>query len=188
MIWVSSDGRRIVTSDVNAATITVIDKLVAPIGPVGGGVADWQEGHIAVGRGAEGFDVTPDGKEIWVANAGDGTISIIDAGTKKVAQTLDAGVMGANRLKITPDGKLALVSSLRLPDLVIFDVATRREIKRVKIGRGAAGIEIQPDGARAYVACTPDDYIVVIDLKSMEVAGRIDAGKQPDGLAWAVRR
>jgi YVTN family beta-propeller protein len=188
MIWVSSDGRRIVTSDVNAATISVIDKLVAPIGPVGAGVADWQESHIPVGRGAEGFDVTPDLKEIWVANAGDGTISIIDAGTKKVAQTLDANVVGANRLKITPDGKRALVSSLRLPDLVIFDVASRREVRRVKVGRGAAGIEIQPDGVRAYVACTPDDYVVVIDLKSMEVLSRIDAGKQPDGLAWAVRR
>lgn len=187
MIWVSSDGRRIVTSDVNAATITIIDKLPAPAGR-GGATADWDEVHIAVGRGSEGFDVTPDGKEIWVANAGDGTISIIDAVTKKSAQTLNANVMGANRLKITPDGKLALVSSLRLPDLAIFDVGTRREIKRVKIGRGAAGIEIQPDGARAYVACTPDDYIVVVDLKSMDVAGRIDAGKQPDGLAWAVRR
>lgn len=187
MIWVSTDGRRIVTSDVNAAAITIIDKLATPAGRGGGSVADWDEVHIAVGRGSEGFDVTPDGKEIWVANAGDGTISIIDVGAKRVAQTQRANVPGANRLKFTPDGKLALVSSLRLPDLVIFDVATRQEIKRVKIGRGAAGIEIQPDGARAYVACTPDDYIVVVDLKSMDVIGHIDAGKQPDGLAWAKR-
>ncbi len=187
MIWVSSDARRIVTSDVNAATITIIDRLPTLAGR-GGSVADWDEVHISVGRGSEGFDVTPDGKEIWAANAGDGTISVIDAGAKKVAQTLIANVQGANRLKITPDGKLALVSSLRLPDLTIFDVATRREIRRVKIGRGAAGIEIQPDGARAYVACTPDDYIVVVDLKSMDVVGHIDGGKQPDGLAWAVRR
>ena len=187
MVWVSADARRIVTSDVNTATITIIDRLSAPAGRGGMG-PDWDEVHIPVGRGSEGFDVTPDGKEIWVANAGDGTISVIDAGTKKVAQTLTANVLGANRLEITPDGKLALVSSLRLPDLVIFDVATRREIKRLSIGRGAAGIEIQPDGARAYVACTPDDYIVVIDLKSRAVVGHIDAGKQPDGLAWAVRR
>jgi hypothetical protein len=27
-----------------------------------------------------------------------------------------------------------------------------------------------------------------VDLKSLEVTGRIEAGKQPDGLAWAVRR
>jgi hypothetical protein len=44
------------------------------------------------------------------------------------------------------------------------------------------------DGRRAYVACTPDDYVAMIDLKSLEVAGHIEAGKQPDGLAWAVSR
>jgi YVTN family beta-propeller protein len=45
---------------------------------------------------------------------------------------------------------------------------------------------MQPDGARAYVACTPDDYVVVVDLKTLEVTNHIDAGKQPDGLAWAA--
>jgi YVTN family beta-propeller protein len=142
---------------------------------------------VPVGRGAEGFDVSPDGKEIWAANAQDGTISIIQVVSKKVIQTLPGNVKGANRLKFTPDGKLAFVSTLGGPDLVVFDAATRQETKRLKIGRGAAGIQMQPDGSRAYVACTPDNYIVVVDLKSLEVTGHIDAGKQPDGLAWAVR-
>ena len=66
--------------------------------------------------------------------------------------------------------------------------ATRAVVKRVKVGRGAAGIQMQPDGSVAYVACMPDDYVVVvIDLKSLEVTGHINAGKQPDGLAWAAR-
>jgi len=103
-------------------------------------------------------------------------------------QTLDANVRGANRLKFTPDGKLVLVSSLGGPNLAVFDSATRRDVKRVKIGRGAAGILMQPDGSRAFVSCTPDDYVVVIDVKSLEITGKIAAGKQPDGLAWAVRK
>jgi YVTN family beta-propeller protein len=60
-------------------------------------------------------------------------------------------------------------------------------VKRIPVGRGAAGIQIQPDGARAYIACSPDDNVAVVDLKSFAVVGRIDAGKNPDGLAWAVR-
>ena len=66
--------------------------------------------------------------------------------------------------------------------------STRNVVKRVKIGRGAAGIQVEPDGLRAYVACTPDDYVAIIDLKSLEVTGQIQAGKQPDGLAWAIAR
>ena len=132
--------------------------------------------------------MSPDGKEVWAANAQDGTISVIDIATKRVTETLAANVNGANRLKFTPDGKLVLVSTLSGPDLTIIDAATKKDVKRLPIGRGAAGILMQPDGARAYVACPPDDYVVVIDLKALTVAGRIEAGKQPDGLAWVTRR
>ena len=149
---------------------------------------NWTETVISVGHGAEGFDVSPDGKEIWVANAQDGTISVIDVASKRVVQTLDANVRGANRLKFTPDGKLVFVSTLGGPELVVIAASTRKEVKRLKIGSGAAGILIQPDGLRAYVACTPDDYVAVIDVKSLEMTGKIGAGKHPDGLAWAVRK
>jgi YVTN family beta-propeller protein len=210
MIYVFPDLNRIVTTNVSSATVTFIEKGTgpgqglgrgpggppppgAPNGPAGAGLmggpqASWRETQIPVGHGSEGFDVSPDGKEIWVANAQDGTISIIEVATKKVVQTLDADVHGANRLKFTPDGKLAFVSTLGAPDLVIFDAATRKEAKRVKIGRGAAGILMQPDGSRAFVACTPDDYVAVIDLKTLEMTGKLTAGKQPDGLAWSARK
>jgi YVTN family beta-propeller protein len=187
MIAVSEDLKRIVTSNVSSATIGIIDKIGRQ-GPNGARQDDWDEAVVPVGRGAEGFDVTPDGKQIWAANAQDGTISVVDAAEKKVVDTLNANVRSANRLKFTPDGSLVLVSTLGGPDLAILDAKTRSEVKRLKIGRGAAGIQMQPDGARAYVACTPDGYVAVIDLKSLEVAGHIEAGKQPDGLAWVVSR
>ena len=55
------------------------------------------------------------------------------------------------------------------------------------MAEGAAGILMQPDGSRAYVACSPDGYVAVIDLHSLEVVGRIEAGKEADGLAWVGR-
>jgi DNA-binding beta-propeller fold protein YncE len=51
---------------------------------------------------------------------------------------------------------------------------------------GSGGIQMQPDGARAFVACGQDGYVAVIDLKTLELAGKI-AIASPDGLAWAVR-
>jgi YVTN family beta-propeller protein len=194
MIYVFPSLNPIVTSNVNSATISLIEKSNSAGGPPPGATprpaprTNWTESVIPVGKGSEGFDVSPDGKEIWVANAQDGTISVVDLAAKKVLQTLNANVGGANRLKFTPDGKLVFVSTLRGPDLVVLDTATRKEVKRVPIGHGAAGILMQPDGQHAYVACTPDDYIVVIDLKSLTITGKINAGKQPDGLAWAVRK
>jgi DNA-binding beta-propeller fold protein YncE len=186
MVYVFDDLKRIVTSNVSSATMTIIDKTVNN-GRGRGPTSDWDETVVPVGRGAEGFDVAPGGKELWAANAQDGTISIVDLTAKKVTQTLDADVKSANRLKFTPDGKLAFVSVLSGADLSIFDAATRTLKKKINIGHGAAGIEMQPDGSRAFVACTPDSYVVVVDLKSLEMTGHIDAGKNPDGMAWSHR-
>jgi YVTN family beta-propeller protein len=207
MIYVWPDLKRIATTNVNSGTVSLIEKTAGarpgpPPGPPSGNAgrrvppplrggarsADWEETVIRVGDGCEGFDVSPDGKEIWVANAHDGTVSIIDVATRKVTQTLPADVGGANRLKFTPDGKLVFISSLASPDLTVIDSATRTTVKRIKVGRGSAGIEMQPDGARAFVACSPDGYIAVIDLHSLTVVGHIEAGHNPDGLAWVQGR
>jgi len=189
MIYVSRDAQRIVTTNVNSGTVSIIDK--APVrtpGPASGSrgmSSDWNQTVVRVGNGSEGFDVSPDGKEIWVANAKDGTISIINFQEKKVVQTLAANLPGANRLKFTPDGKRVLVSSG--PILAVLDVSTRKVIKRIPIGHGSGGVLVQPDGARAFVACAPDNYVAVIDLKSLTVTGHIQVDAGPDGMAWAVR-
>jgi YVTN family beta-propeller protein len=52
---------------------------------------------------------------------------------------------------------------------------------------GSGGIQMQPDGARAYVACGRDNYVAVIDLKTLEMVGKVPVAS-PDGLAWAVRK
>lgn len=181
MIYVWPDLNHIVTSNIASATMSMIDKGTR------GPRSDWEETLIPVGRGAEGFDVSPDNKEIWAANAQDGTISVIDIAGRKVVQTINADVNSANRLKFTPDGRHVFVSLLRGGDLVVLDASTRQVAKRVPIGHGAAGILMRPDGSVAYVSCGPDNYIAVVDLKSFAVTGHIQVGGNPDGLAWCIR-
>lgn len=203
MIYVSPDMKWIATTNVSSGTVSMIEKGMSgpgqggpppgagaprgPGGPMGPPRQDWNETVVGVGNGSEGFDVSPDGKEIWVANAQDGTVSIIDVASKQVRETLAADVGGANRLKFTTDGKLALISSLRSADVTVIDTATHKTIKKITVGHGAAGILMEPGGARVFVACSPDGYVAVIDLHSMQVVGRIEAGHDPDGLAWATR-
>ena len=224
MIYVAPDEKRIITTNVNSGTVSILDlepvqtpepppgqpgapppppppdpneddeasQSTAPPAPAsrpGQGPVriDWNQTIVRVGHGSEGFDISPDHHEVWVANAQDGTVSIIDLAAHRVVQTLAVDAEGANRLKFTPDGKHVLVSTLGGPDLIIIDAAARKEVKRLPVGHGAAGILVQPDGARAFVACTPDNYVAVIDLNTLEVTGHLEAGGQPDGMAWAAR-
>lgn len=208
MIWVSADGQVIVTSNVSSGTLSIFTQEplrmpgpppgashpggrdARPPGPPPGTPpmphTDWNQTLVRVGNGSEGFDVSPDGKEIWVANAQDGTLSVVSLPEKKVLQTLQVDAPGANRLKFTPDGGTVLVSSG--PDLLVLDAATRTVKARVPVGHGSAGILVEPSGARAFVACGPDNSVAVVDMRTLKVIAHVDAGGEPDGMAWAVRR
>lgn len=180
MIAVSKDEKIIFTSNIGSDTICVIEP--------GGGRNGWSVTAIPVGKGPEGFDVSPDGKEVWAANSGDGSVSIIDVAAKKVTATLELKTNRSNRLKFTPDGKLVLISDDGGAGLVIVDAATRKERKRLNLGRGPEGILVHPDGTRAYVALSGENAVAVIDLRTLEVTGKIPTGDGPDGLAWAQRK
>ena len=192
MIYVAADGKKIYTTNVSSGSVSIlVDTLIQPgkfAPPNARPREDWVQTVIPVGRGSEGFDVSPDGRELWTAASEDGAISIIDPGAKKLTAKIEAKVLGANRLKFTRDGKLVFISSLQSGDLAIYDAGSRTEIKRLKIGHGAAGILMDPDGSRVFVACSADNYVAVINLKTLEVTSHIDVGGVPDGLAWAIRR
>lgn len=191
MIYVFPDEQHIVTTNVASGTVSLIEQLPPQMPPPpaerGGPHVDWNEVVVRVGNGSEGFDISPDAKEIWVGNSGDGTISVIDRASKTVVQTLKADIPGVNRLKFTPDGQHVLVSTLSGPDLLVLDAHTREQVKRIPLGHGCAGVLVQPDGSRAFVGCTLDNYIAVIDLGSLNVVGQVKVGGEPDGLAWATR-
>ena len=205
MIYVTPDEQKVYVTNAHSGTVSILENVLMPQGgmppvkmPPGGAQPgkpfperkprrDWNETVITVSKGSEGFDVSPDGREIWTAAADDGVISIIDTASRKVRATIDAKIIGANRLKFTPDGRYVLITSLRNGDLFVYDAVTHKEVKRLNIGHGAAGILMDPDGSRAFVACTGDNYIVVVDLKKLEPTGqKIEIGG-PDGMEWAIR-
>jgi YVTN family beta-propeller protein len=204
MVIVSSGLDRVFTSNVTSGTISIIEQVDVPMPPgpppgapagagppPGGPRKTWEVTSVPSGHGSEGFDVSPDGREIWAANAGDGTVTVIDVASKKATATFPVAVHG-NRLKFTPDGKRVLISgggffggSLNFE---VVDVATRKEIKQLDMGGGSGGVLIVPDGSRAFVAVSGKNKVVAVDLKTLEVSGELATGKNPDGLAWAVAR
>lgn len=159
-------------------------------------------GDVQTGRGAEGIAVTPDGKQVWVTNRDADTVSVVDAGTLQVLATLPSATFPI-RAEVTPDGKRVLVSNARSGDLSVFSVADRKLERRVPLDTGGVkpregrlmndmdnssvpiGIEIAPDGKRAWVAHANADEISIVDLESWKRVGSLTAGKEPDGMGYS---
>jgi YVTN family beta-propeller protein len=178
MIAVAANLNTIFTSNIGSNTVSLIARS---------GSQSWDQTVIPVGKGPEGFDISPDGKELWVAHSRDGGVSVINLFEKRVVHTFGVQTKRSNRLKFTPDGLLVLITDLDAGTLLVLHRSTCKELKRINIGHQPAGILIAPDGSRAYVAVTGDNNVAVIDLKSLELQARIRTGAGPDGMAWAVR-
>ena len=174
-IWVSPDASRIVTANRDSNTIGIFERS---------GVADWNQTVIPVGKGPEGFDISPDGAQLWTANSRDGSVSAIDLVAKRLIRTFNVQTSRSCRLKFTPDGKLALISDQERGDLLVFERATRKEMKRIPLGHEPSAILVTPDGSRAYVSMTGDNDVAAIDLRTFDLAARIAGVNAPDGLAW----
>lgn len=186
---VSKDAKTIFAANNNSDTVSIID---------GEGPPDWKATLIPVGKIPEGIDMSADGKEVWVVNEGSSSVSIIDVATRKVTATLDVQTHHANRLKFTPDGKRVILLDREVGEVVVVDAATRKVAKRIKLPGdkpdhvlGLGDIAVLSDGSRAYVTVNGRDtgtrhYIAEIDLKTLEVARRIETATNGDSIAWAA--
>lgn len=153
---------------------------------------------IRTGRGAEGIAVTPDGREVWVANRHDDTISVVDATSLTVVATLPSRMaagrieFGANGLAVVPNGGAGrgpVPQYLRL-----FDLKGRTMLTEVPLRDGTPhesnwGVLIRGD-----VAFVSDpDVTSTIRMFNLRALGKAEPEvlaitAAPDGLAWSPVR
>jgi YVTN family beta-propeller protein len=73
-------------------------------------------------------------------------------------------------------------------DLLVVDVATRKEYKKIALPASSEGLLMAPGGRTVYTTLNTRDAVAAIDLETMKMIGEVKTGRGPDGLAWASRR
>ena len=188
MVAASRDGRFAYVTNISAGTL---EKVAVLNGEV--------LGSVETGEGAEGVAVVDDRREVWVTNRGDDTVSVVDAESLEVLATLESEGFPI-RIAITPTGTHALVTNARAATLSVFDVRDRSLVATLQIADPEAeyqqtllgdsalpiGVEISPDGKRAFVAISGGNEIAVVDTAAWEIVARWETGREPDALGWVV--
>jgi YVTN family beta-propeller protein len=128
------------------------------------------------------LDVSPDGSRLLVANADNGTVSVVDPAARKVLHEIAVGDKPEGVTWIGT-GPLAAVTVYR-DDLVVFlDTARGKVVGRLKVADEPYGIVATRDGSRAYVTHEYPGTVSEIDLKARTVLRQMPVGSMVRGIA-----
>ncbi|HWD59937.1 MAG TPA: beta-propeller fold lactonase family protein [Stellaceae bacterium] len=108
---------------------------IAEVDPANGNIIR----KITTGNGAHNFLATPDGKTLYVTNRVAGTISVLDAATLEVKNTLQAPG-GPDDMGLSPDGQELWVTGRWHAWVDVIELASGALKTSVPVGRSPHGI------------------------------------------------
>ena len=129
------------------------------------------------------MDVSPDGARLLVANADNGTVSVVDTAARKVLHEIPVGDK-CEGVTWLGNGPLAAVTVYREDRVVFLDAAAGRVLEKLPVPNEPYGIVATRDGSRLYVTHEYPGVVSEIDPASRKVLRqrnrRKDRVDQPD--------
>jgi YVTN family beta-propeller protein len=139
---------------------------------------------IAVGRGAYGIAVTPDGARALVTQPATNDVVIVNIANRAVeAGPIPVGA-GPEQIAITPDGTRALTVNVGANSVSIVDLETRKVEATMPTGQQPYALAITADSRTAMVANYASGTVTVIDI-ARHAASTMSAGTCPAAVAFA---
>ncbi|MGT2490747.1 beta-propeller fold lactonase family protein [Cupriavidus basilensis] len=131
-----------------------------------------------------------DGKELWVTNELAASVSVIRTDTLEVVQTIAFTPKGfraegrdSGRADSQQRRQACLYRAGRANRVAVVDVAERRVLDYVLVGRRAWGLALTRDNALLYVANGLSDDVSVVDTASNKAVTTLKAGRVPHSVA-----
>jgi YVTN family beta-propeller protein/beta propeller repeat protein len=127
------------------------------------------------------------GPYAYIANSGDGNVSVIDTATNKVTAMIPVGnyPMG---VAVTLDGKKVYVANSNSNTVSVIDTTKNKVTATIPGGNDPRGVAVSPDGKRVYVphpdlGNSSNNIILIINAATNEVEAAVLVGEFPFGVA-----
>jgi YVTN family beta-propeller protein len=130
------------------------------------------------------LDLSPDGGRLLVANADNGTVSVVDTAARRVLHEIPVGEKPEG-VTWVGGGPLAAVTVYREDAVVFFDAAAGRVVGRLPVAAEPYGIVATRDGRRLYVTHEYPGTVSEIDPQARKVLREMKAGSMVRGAALA---
>ena len=140
---------------------------------------------LPTGKAPHEVAVSPDGREAWVSNAGDDSLTVFDlARLQAVATVTHEDFRFPHGSAFTPDGRKLYVACTRRNSVFVIDAAERRVLVEIPTGQSESHmVAMAPDGSRLFVPNIGSRTITVISTADDKQVGEVRVGRGPEGIA-----
>lgn len=168
-----ADSRMLGVSNTDSGSLTLID--VESGEPRVVELAPGSEGALAIGG------------RIWVANTGDGSVSIVDPETAR--ETARSDGLCAFPIAFSSDSQGSVwLACFASAELLRIDADTLAVTERFKLPDHPLNLVAHPGRRVAFVSYPRKNAVGEIDLETGDERRRIRVGIEPDGLRWLPSR
>ena len=165
---ITQDGRTVFITGDGSSSMSVIDTATDKVTKT-----------VEVGKSPNGISLTPDDKQLLVTVNGADKVLWLDAKTQATLGSVD--VKKPHTVSITPDGKLAYVTSQDPGHfaLVVLDVDKRTVLRSIPLEKTPRDAEFGFDGKAFYFSEAGVNAIQVLDPKTDKIVAQIETGVSP---------
>ena len=174
-LFVALSGSPIAPPGVDESTLPPPDRAADGIGVVDLATRTLVRTYPS-GQDPESFDLSLDGKTLYVSNEETAEMSVLDLATGTIVARVPVGEEPEG-VTVRPDGRAVYVTSEADGTVVAIDTSTRAVIARVPTAKRPRSIVFTPDGATMFVTGETGNAVSVVDVATHTVTSNIVLGE-----------
>jgi PQQ-dependent catabolism-associated beta-propeller protein len=147
--------------DVNADGIAVIDTATLKLSKL-----------LKSGSDPEQFDLSHDGKQLFIANEDSGTLTVVNISTGAIDKSVPVG-KEPEGVRVTPDGRWIVVTSEEGNAIYVVDPHSYDVVKSVSVGKRPRDVTFTPDGKTAYISGEFDSSVYTTTIPEAASATQV---------------
>lgn len=126
--------------------------------------------------------MSPDGRDLLIADSGGNEILFVDPATGDVRRR--ERISNPYHLAFSPDGKFLVVCSLRRNQVDIYEARDLTLLGRLRMPEKPSHMAFSPDSKVVYVTLQGSGTIGAINLDTREALWEAPVGREPAGIVW----
>jgi PQQ-dependent catabolism-associated beta-propeller protein len=127
---------------------------------------------LKVGSDPEQFDLSPDGKRLFISNEDAGTVSVLDTVRGALEATIPVG-KEPEGVRHTPDGKWVVATSESGNAIYVIDASALNVVKSGTVGQRPRDVAFTPDGKTAYITGEFDASLYTSSIPDVSNAAKL---------------